>query len=78
MGELRGANFRACSHSDEDACFRSGIRSSREVEMWGAGIELMDEWSYFDEDEPKLGVLRYMGRFDFLRHMQWTVHVRLN
>ena len=77
-GRITRSKLQGAFSLDEDACFRSGIRSSREVETWGAGIELLDEWSYFDEDEPKLGVLRYMGRFDFLRHMQWTVHVRLN
>ncbi len=77
-GRITRSKLQGAFSLDDDARFRSGIHSSGEVETWGAGIELLDEWSYFDEDEPKLGALRHMGRFDLFRHMQWTVHVRLN
>jgi methyltransferase (TIGR00027 family) len=64
-------------HMGEDAVFRSGIRDGREPEGWHPGIRLLDEWSYFDADEPKLGWLRLFRHSEFLRTTQWTVHYRL-
>ena len=64
-------------HMGEGAVFRSGIRDSREPEEWHPGIRLLDEWSYFDADEPKLGWLRIFRHSAFFRKTQWTVHYRL-
>ncbi|MDG6257949.1 MAG: class I SAM-dependent methyltransferase [Methanomicrobiaceae archaeon] len=64
-------------HMGEDAVFRSGIRDGREPEEWHPGIRLLDEWSYFDAEEPKLGWLRLFRHSEFLRKTQWTVHYRL-
>ncbi len=30
------------------------IKNGKEVESWGKGIRLLDEWNYFEDDEPKL------------------------
>lgn len=64
-------------HLGKDATFRSGISSGREMEKWHSGIQLLDEWSYFDADEEKLGWLRLFKHIEFLRKIQWTVHYRL-
>jgi methyltransferase (TIGR00027 family) len=65
-------------HLGRDALFRSGIRDSREMEQWQNGIEFLGEWSYFDSDEKKLGLLRLLRYIEFIRKTQWTVHYRLN
>jgi O-methyltransferase involved in polyketide biosynthesis len=65
-------------HLGKDAMFRSGIRNSREMEQWHAGIQFLDEWSYFDSDEKKLGWLRVLRHIELFRKTQWTVHYRLN
>jgi len=62
----------------KDATFRSGIRDGREMELWHSGIQFLDEWSYFDSDEKKLGLLRLFRHIEFVRKTQWTVHYRLN
>lgn len=59
------------------ATFRFGVSGSREMETWSPGIELLEEWSYFDSNHPKLGLLRWMGKIELLRRVQWTVHYRL-
>jgi O-methyltransferase involved in polyketide biosynthesis len=65
-------------HLGKDAMFRSGIHDSREMEQWHAGIQFLDEWSYFDSDEKKLGWLRVLRHIELIRKTQWTVHYRLN
>jgi hypothetical protein len=48
------------------------------MEQWRSGIQYLDDWSFVDEDEPKLGTLRLMRRFQWFRKIQWVVHYRLN
>lgn len=61
----------------KDAVFQFGIADSREPESWNSGIQLIDDWSYFDTRHPKLGMVGMMGRFEIFRKTQWTVHYRL-
>jgi O-methyltransferase involved in polyketide biosynthesis len=65
-------------HMGKDATFRSGISDGREMEQWHSGIHFLDEWSYFDSDEKKLGWLRLLRHIGLIRKTQWTVHYRLN
>ena len=62
----------------ERAAFQFGIHDSDEVVKWNEGIEVLDEWVYFDSDEPQLGPLRWFRKIEALRKIQWTVHYRLN
>jgi O-methyltransferase involved in polyketide biosynthesis len=39
-----------------------GLRQGRELEAWSPGIRLLDEWFYYDEPEPRLGVHRLLGK----------------
>jgi hypothetical protein len=57
-------------------CF--GIRESQEMESWRTGIEFLDDWSFFDAPHPRLGWLGWLGRFEFARKTEWTVHYMLN
>ena len=61
-----------------EATFRSGLRTSRDMEQWRAGIEFLDGWCALDEPEPKLGVVRWLRFFASFRKVQWVVHYRLN
>jgi methyltransferase (TIGR00027 family) len=60
------------------ATFKSGLKTGKEMENWGHGIEFIDEWSYFDSNEKKLGWLKLLGKIDSVRKTQWTVHYKLN
>jgi O-methyltransferase involved in polyketide biosynthesis len=65
-------------HMGKDATFRSGIQDNREMEQWHSGIQFLDEWSYFDAEEEKLGLLKVLKHIKFIRKTQWTVHYLLN
>lgn len=64
-------------HLGKDAVFRFGIRRSRELEEWQQGIRLLDDWSYFDSGEKKIGWLKIFSRIGLFRYTQWTVHYLL-
>jgi methyltransferase (TIGR00027 family) len=65
-------------HLGKAATFNFGLRDSREMESWNAGIEFLDDWTYIDEPEPKIGWLRMFRPLELFRKTQWTVHYRLN
>jgi O-methyltransferase involved in polyketide biosynthesis len=65
-------------HLGKDAVFRSGIRDAHEMERWHTGIQFLDEWSYFDSDEKKMGWLRVLRHIELIRKTQWTVHYQLD
>jgi len=37
-----------------------GIWHGQEMEKWGDGIRLLDEWGFFDPPEPRLAHLRWL------------------
>ena len=65
-------------HLGKDAVFRFGICDAHEMEQWHAGIQFLDEWSYFDSKEKKLGWLIVLRHIELIRKTQWTVHYRLD
>jgi O-methyltransferase involved in polyketide biosynthesis len=65
-------------HMGKDATLNFGIRDSKEMEKWNSGIEFLDDWTYLDEPEPKIGWLRMFRHIEIFRKTQWTVHYKLN
>jgi methyltransferase (TIGR00027 family) len=59
------------------AAFTFGIPNSRALESWHAGIEYLDDWSYFDTRHPRLGWVGMLGKLKLMRNVQYTVHYRL-
>jgi methyltransferase (TIGR00027 family) len=60
-----------------DAKFVSGLSDAHEMESWMEGIRFLGDWSFLDENEPKLGRLRKLRHFPRFRTRQWVVHYRL-
>lgn len=71
------SKFRRQFNLSENVTYQFGLTDSREIESWAPGLELLDDWAYFDEDEPKLGWMRAFARWPMFRWAQWTVHYRL-
>lgn len=55
------------------AVFTFGIRDAHEPEEWHPGLRLLEEWDWLDEDEPKLGALRWFRGWGVFARTQWTV-----
>ncbi|MFZ5940335.1 MAG: class I SAM-dependent methyltransferase [Bacteroidota bacterium] len=69
--------FRKQLHMDRSSTFTYGIKDSHEFEAFAPGFSLLGEWSYFDDREPKLRPVNFLGRFRSFRMIQWTVMYRL-
>ena len=53
------------------------IDDADEIEDWHEGIKLLDEWSIFDTNHPRLGWIRSFRNNDSIRKAQWTAHYHL-
>jgi O-methyltransferase involved in polyketide biosynthesis len=52
---------RYLSDSPFAGLMRWGFWRSQEIEGWGAGIRLLDEWGFFDQPEPRLDSYHWMA-----------------
>lgn len=60
-----------------EAVFTFGIPSSRYFEEWNPNYKFLDEWTYFDDSEKKLGWFNLFSFIEVLRKVQWTVHYKI-
>lgn len=70
--------FQRKMHFGKDAVFISGIEKSNDFEALDPGIRFLDEWTFFDDKEKKLGWMRLFARSELFRKTQWVVHYKLN
>jgi O-methyltransferase involved in polyketide biosynthesis len=63
--------------SKVSARLRWGLKHGKDVESWGDGIQLLDEWFYFDDPEPRMNAYRWMSRFPLLGKSTGIFHYRL-
>jgi O-methyltransferase involved in polyketide biosynthesis len=57
--------------------YQFGIRDGHELERWCPGFRFLEEWTYVDEDEPRIDVIRAFRRWKLIRYSQWTVRYLL-
>lgn len=77
QGRLGRGKFRRQFGLSKNVVYQFGLDDGRELEDWAPGIRLLDEWTYFDEDEPKLGWMRLFARWPLCRRVQWAAHYQL-
>ena len=53
------------------------IKQGKDVEEWGEGIHLLDEWNYYDEDVSQLKAFRWIRLFPPLAKSSGIFHYRL-
>jgi O-methyltransferase involved in polyketide biosynthesis len=54
-----------------------GLKQGQDVESWGKGISLLEEWFYFGTDEPRVRPYRWMRRIPLLGKSTGIFHYRL-
>jgi O-methyltransferase involved in polyketide biosynthesis len=53
------------------------LKNPRDVEDWSEGICFLDEWNYFEEDEPRLKMFRWVRLIPPLAKSSGIYHYRL-
>jgi O-methyltransferase involved in polyketide biosynthesis len=59
------------------ARYRWGLKRGREIESWGDGIHLLDEWFPFSRPEPRLAHIRWMRHIPLFARVMGIFHYRL-
>lgn len=54
-----------------------GLKQGKDVESWGEGISLLEEWFYFEDPEPRMRAYRWMRYFRLLGKSTGIFHYRL-
>jgi O-methyltransferase involved in polyketide biosynthesis len=54
-----------------------GTWSGKEIERWGDGIRLLDEWGFFDQPEPRLAHFQWFRPIKFLIRTLRIYHYQL-
>jgi O-methyltransferase involved in polyketide biosynthesis len=53
------------------------LKHGRDVESWGAGVHMLEEWFYFTDDEPRTRAYRWMSRIPLLGKSTGIFHYQL-
>ena len=59
------------------AVFTFGVPDSRYFERWDQNFKFINEWTYFDDNEKKLGWFNLFSSIEILRKVQWTLYYRI-
>ena len=59
------------------ARLRFGLKHGRDVELWGPGIKMLEEWHYYGTNEPRVRPYRFMYAIPFFRYSTGIFHYKL-
>ena len=59
---------------DAGSLFKYGVRNAHEIESYGDGIKVVEEWIYTEDKEARPKIAKYLVP----KRSQWTVIVTLN
>ena len=76
-GLIVWANNCRMSRTRLSARYHWGLSKGKDLESWGEGIHLQDEYRYLDKDEPRLAHLRWMRYIPPLANSSGIFHFRL-
>lgn len=75
---VRANNLRLwISRSGISARYHWGLKRGRDLEGWGEGIRLLDEWFPFDRPEPRLARVQWVRHIPLLAKVMGIYHYRL-
>ena len=61
-----------------DASYQWGIKNLKEIEDWGQGIELVQQWYCLDKHKDRLGLLAWLSYLPILRRQVKIGHLRFS
>lgn len=75
---VRMNNFRfRISRTKLSARYYWGLKHGQDLEGWGDGIDLIDEWFPFDRPEPRLARVQWLRHIPLLARVMGIYHYRL-
>jgi methyltransferase (TIGR00027 family) len=59
--------------SEAGASYEFGVREAKEVEAYGPGTKVVEEWSYFEDEDIRPKLLKLFRSFKLMTRTQWTI-----
>jgi methyltransferase (TIGR00027 family) len=59
--------------SDAGSSYQFGVRQAQDIESLANNIRVVEEWSYFEDEDIRPSFLRLFRHFDFVAKTQWTI-----
>jgi len=76
-GKYMQRKFKRQLGMEKGAVFSFGIPDSNYFEAWDPAYKFLDEWTYFDDHEKKLGWFTLFSNIEVIRKVQWTMHYQI-
>ena len=67
------SKMKRSSGTEAGSSYQFGVDSAKEIESFGKNINLVEEWSYFEDIEIEPKILWYFRNLKFLTRTQWTI-----
>ena len=55
-----------------------GIRDAKDIEAYGDNIKVVEEWSYFEDEDIKPAILRLFRNVKLFSRTQWTIRATIS
>lgn len=65
------------AHAGVEARLHWRLKHGKDIEGWGEGIRLLDEWNYYEDDDPHLKAFRWVRLIPPLAKSSGIFHYRL-
>ena len=72
------AKMRRRGGTEEGDSYQYGISEGKELESYASNLQLIGEWSYFEEPDLRPAALRLLRHFKAFSRTQWTVRAKIN
>jgi len=59
--------------TEAGSSYQFGVHNSSEIESYGEGIKVIEEWSYFEDEDITPRILMLFKDIPFLSRNQWTI-----
>lgn len=63
--------------SDAGSSYQFGVRQAQDIESLANNIRVVEEWSYFEDEDIRPRFLRLFRHLDFVAKTQWTIKTKL-
>jgi O-methyltransferase involved in polyketide biosynthesis len=54
-----------------------GLRTASELEDFGENLKVLEEWSYFEDDDIRPKILKLFRNLKAFTRTQWTIHASI-
>jgi methyltransferase (TIGR00027 family) len=71
------SKLRHSAASEAGSSYQYGVKDAREIESYGDGIKVIEEWSYFEDPDIRPAFLKWFRNIKMMSRTQWTIRAAI-